>query len=365
MDKELDTELSRVERMVFGLLRASLNGRIMEEEVELFRGASREEWDECYRMAARHGVKAVAWDGVMMLPEDLRGYDDLRIVWGLDVEGYEDVYRRYCEVASELTELYRQQGIGTVVLKGVGFSTYYPTPSHREGGDIDIYTYSLDRSAMSDAEANELADEVMRRMGIVVDVEHCEKHSEFVYKDISIENHKRFLATEIIDDLERTDEYLHRVLAPEEVTLEGGYKVMVPSEAFNRLFMAYHASQHFADGLVIHHLYDWACTLRRCGGDILEGVMNEKIVGFVQALTELSNGLLGTKVPVMADRDLTKMVMEEMMHPKYPLEKRPRQRLSSFIFMTRRFVYKYRMRKRIHEISYWKVIWRAGRRMLR
>ncbi|MCS3155123.1 nucleotidyltransferase family protein [Phocaeicola dorei] len=48
-------------------------------------------------------------------------------------------------------------------MKGVGLSTYYPIPSHREGGDIDIFTYSADHSRKSDAEANLLADLVNGR----------------------------------------------------------------------------------------------------------------------------------------------------------------------------------------------------------
>lgn len=81
-------------------------------------------------------------------------------------------------------------------MKGVGLSTYYPIPSHREGGDIDIFTYSADHSRKSDAEANRLADRLMEEKGIEVDLEHSEKHSMFYYKGIPIENHKTFINSE-------------------------------------------------------------------------------------------------------------------------------------------------------------------------
>ena len=74
----------------------------------------------------------------------------------------------------------------SVQLKGVGFANNYPIPSHREGGDIDIFTYSADSSGLSDREANSLADKLMRGRGIEVDFSHSQKHSMFYYKGIPI-----------------------------------------------------------------------------------------------------------------------------------------------------------------------------------
>lgn len=64
----------------------------------------------------------------------------------------------------------------------MGLSTYYPIPSHREGGDIDIFTYSADHSRKSDAEANRLADRLMEEKGIEVDFEHSESIVCFTIK---------------------------------------------------------------------------------------------------------------------------------------------------------------------------------------
>ena len=80
-------------------------------------------------------------------------------------------------------------------MKGVGLSTYYPIPSHREGGDIDIYTFSADKNRMTDEQANRLADELMERQGIPIEM-HSYKHSNFYYKGIPVENHKVFLNVE-------------------------------------------------------------------------------------------------------------------------------------------------------------------------
>lgn len=85
------------------------------------------------------------------------------------VERCEKRYRYYCRVISDLSTFYATHGITAVQLKGVGFANNYPIPSHREGGDIDIFTYSSDSSGLSDREANSLADKLMRGWGIEVD----------------------------------------------------------------------------------------------------------------------------------------------------------------------------------------------------
>lgn len=67
-------------------------------------------------------------------------------------------------------------------IKGVGFANNYPIPSHREGGDIDIFTYSADSSGLSDREANSLADKLMRGRGIEVDFSHSQSTVCFIIK---------------------------------------------------------------------------------------------------------------------------------------------------------------------------------------
>lgn len=96
----------------------------------------------------------------------------------------------------------------------MGLSTYYPIPSHREGGDIDIFTYSADHSRKSDAEANRLADRLMEEKGIEVDFEHSEKHSMFYYKGIPIENHKTFINSETYRIAVKMDKLLQNCYNP-------------------------------------------------------------------------------------------------------------------------------------------------------
>ena len=130
------------EQMLFALLRASLHQR--EVETAFFHQVSPRDWKECYLLAARQGVMALAWDGLLKLPAELMPPKALKLTWGLAVEAYEKKYERYCRTVDELLSFYQTHGIAAVQLKGVGLSACYPVPCHREGGDIDIYTYSAD-----------------------------------------------------------------------------------------------------------------------------------------------------------------------------------------------------------------------------
>ena len=217
--------MKKSEQMLFALLRSSLH----EQEVEqvFFHEATDNDWKQCYQTAISQGVMALAWDGVMRLPQELHPAKNLKLAWAMAVERYETKYLRYCKTVNELSAFYAQHGITTVQLKGVGFSTYYPVPSHREGGDIDIYTYSSDKNKMSDADANALADTLMQEQGIEVEM-HSYKHSNFYYKGVPIENHKSFLNVKDIKEAVLANELLNRYLNPREVSLAEG-RVLIPS----------------------------------------------------------------------------------------------------------------------------------------
>lgn len=130
-------KLERSEEMLLALLRAALHQR--ELEMAYFQQATEEDWVQCYRLAVRQGVSALAWEGIERLPMAYTPPLDVKVSWALLEKKQVATYRKHCRAVDELTQLYAQHGITMVVLKGVGLSRLYPVPAHREGGDIDIY----------------------------------------------------------------------------------------------------------------------------------------------------------------------------------------------------------------------------------
>ena len=259
-------KLYKHEEMLFALLRSSLTQNAA--DVSVFEGATPEEWRKCYLLAEQQGVKALAWDGVVTLPSEKRPSKQLYLNWALAVEKYEKQYEHYCRTIAKLTDFFAQHGILTMQMKGVGFSTYYPHPEHREGGDIDIYTRSADTSVMSDEEANALADRLIQEQGIEVE-RTTPKHSIFYYDGIPVENHKCYLNTYCMEKAISVEKVLKTLDKPErESLLNGECSIYVPSNAFNSIFISYHTMQHVSEGLSLHQICDWACLLNKHGIDI-------------------------------------------------------------------------------------------------
>ena len=351
--------LNTSERMLFALLRASLHQK--EAEQAFFQQVTEEDWKKCYRLAARQGVMALAWDGVITLPSDLQPPRALKLAWGMAVQDYEAKYARYCRTIQELSTFYAEQGIVTVQMKGVGLSGYYPVSAHREGGDIDIYTFSSDISKMTDAEANRLADELMIRQGIEVEM-HSYKHSNFYYKGIPIENHKSFLNVEDYPVAVQVDALLQKVLDPQSTELlDGECRILTPSPAFNTLFLAFHASQHYGSGIALHHLCDWAMLVKHYGLQLPAELTDKRFLEAIAAFTQLCNRYLGTEVEVNGGNELADEVLEEILHSRfsYKADIRMKSKLSVLLYKTRRFLHQSRISNRILYKPLWKRAWKS------
>lgn len=297
------------EKMLLALLRSALHGTT--PEAGLFDSASPEDWRLCARLAARQGVLAVAWDAVAMLPAALQPPSSLKISWALAVEKYEKEYERYCNMALELSEICERRGIRPVLLKGVGFSLCYPVPSHREGGDIDFYALSAEDGSC----AGEAADALMEEIGVEVDREHSFKHSNFYYKGIPFENHKYLLDVALHPVARKMEPLLESLLDARKVELLPERYIYVPSPEFNTIFIAYHAVQHCEAGIALHHLFDWACLLKKYGLHIPAEVTDRYFIKGLNALTLLCNELLGTEVSVKREEKLAQQLIEEILHP--------------------------------------------------
>lgn len=341
--------LHKRERMLLALLRASLHE--WETETALFLNSTDEEWKQCLRLAVSQGVMALAWDGVMKLPAKLQPPLSVKLTWASAVERYEKKYLHYCRTADELTRFYAQHGISVMQMKGVGLSAIYPIPSHREGGDIDIYTYSTDKSRMSDKEANQLADSLIQQESINVDTEHSLKHSIFYYKSIPVENHKAFLDVESCRAAVQAEKVLKECMNPQLTALEGG-QVLTPSPLFNILFVAFHAAQHYGGGLVLHHLCDWACLLKSYGLRMPAGVTDRRFLRFVSALTLLSNRLLGTDIQIAdATEGLAQKILKEMLRPRYGTVVPVKDRFGIIVYKAKRLAHFTALKREVLGVS--------------
>lgn len=341
------------EEMLFALLRASLHGK--EAEASFFAEATKTDWDECFSLAKRQGVMALAWDGIQKLSSRLHPYEDLKIKWAIKVEIQEKKYLHYCKVAHEITQFYSSHNISTLHLKGVGLSTLYPKPSHREGGDIDIYTYSANKD-MSDVEANTLADTLMMQQGMDMDLKKTPKHSLFYYKGIPIENHKTFVNVHSYKIAKQAERLLRELMNPQPAALCTG-EIQIPSAEFDTLFVFFHAAQHFGSGLSIHHLCDWAIILKHYGLNLPKELTDKRLLKAATAFTNLCNRLLGTSVDIKEEKEFADKVLEEILHPKYYKQPLPKSKTKVLTYKIKRFIYGQKIKRSIFNHSPWKSLY--------
>ena len=305
--------LDTPKRMLLALINASLNNK--KPDTFNFSTPSPEDWSKCCSLAIEQGVMALAWDGILKLPKEQMPPQELKIAWALAVEKYERKYEYYCQIASDLSDFYLQHGIVMVQLKGVGLSTYYNKPSHREGGDIDIICFSANQDKLSDEEARPLADKLMEEQGIEVEYTHSEKHSNFYYKGIPIENHYTLLDVKTHHLIRSAEALLRACMTPRAVEILDGKYINIPSPEFNTLFVVIHAAQHYGHGLALHHLYDWACIIQKYGVQFPTGFNNRHFLQGVNALNYICNTYLGTCVPINGIPKLSNKILQEIFAP--------------------------------------------------
>lgn len=339
------------ERMLFALLSAALSSKTPDEA--LFLSATADDWRRCCRLATRNGVLIIAWDAAKLLPAVLQPPMAVKVSWALAVEKYEKKYMSYCNAVCELSDLYEANGIRMVQMKGVGLSTCYPVPSHREGGDIDIYTYSADVAARSDDEANALANKLMQERGIEVDYGHSSKHTIFYYNGIPVENHRTFVDAGDYEIGPMVEEMLKRLLSPQRVELLPGRYIYAPSPQFNTLFLAFHAAQHYGAGLALHHLCDWACHINKHGLHLPAELNDVHFVNGVKAFTHLCNNYLGSSIPVEGGEKLADGIMEDIIHP-FSEMKRPSTFCGIVKYKLKEYSYIYPVRNYILHTPLWR-----------
>lgn len=215
-------------------------------------------WQSVYALARKQGVLAIAFDGLVKLFEQNQEFaksfpQALKLQWinaAFNIESRYDYSKNIC---SELVEKWAEQGISTLCLKGLAFSTYYPVPNHRECGDFDCYLY--DDYSKGNAIAKELGAKVE---------DDWYKHSEIIYRKVMIENHRYIVAVRNSKKIQKMHTLLDDIARNEVRKTIFDTKIEMPSAMFNALFLNHHSLTHFlSEGIRLRHILDWALFLQK------------------------------------------------------------------------------------------------------
>ena len=328
-------------QMLLSLVRNALNTN-EPLDMQPFEKATYSDWKNMLALSQEASLSGVAMEAAHKLPKDAMPKDIALKMIKIQKES-EVRHAAQEKILGELSETLSKKGIETIQMKGIGFSMNYPNPSHRFGGDIDIFTRLKGQETKEISNAYEIVEQFMKDKGLVVDDHNGSKkakHSEFDIDGVRIENHRYFINKERMECARPLDEYLHKCIKPRTQILPNGTKILVPSKEFNSVFMAHHAYQHYIfSGLDLHHLTDWAVHLQKDGLQIPEAVKGTKFEEFTYALTNLSNKYLGTKVEVPENKQLEEKIFNKMLKAgEFQWVPEESNALQTIIFKIKRFM---------------------------
>jgi hypothetical protein len=224
-------------------------------------GLSAGEWEAVYRMSARQGVLALAWDAVQRSEAyaNAKGSSlsiprGLRLQWALGAEAVEARFEKQKKAAQELVKLFAPHGIKVLIFKGLALGHYYPVPSRRECGDVDIYLF----------DGFEAGNDLAAQSGAPVEYE-TEKHSSFHWAGVPVENHKTLLGSGRVDDI--VSRHLEPYLRAEDYA--AGELNCLSAEG-HLIFCLRHNALHFGtvEGIRLRHIVDWGLFLAAEGSGV-------------------------------------------------------------------------------------------------
>ena len=256
----------------------------------------------------------------------------LKLRWVANVVRGNERWAHYKQVVRDLSNLLSERGLSPVIMKGSTISALYPVPWHREGGDIDIYLFG------EGGRANELAS------SLGIKVHHpTAKHSAFVFRGVTVENHRSFFDTGSLFRREgalykKMERMLTGMITPEscpEIDL-GSARGLPPGAA--ALFLVGHTFRHFC-GVDINarHLCDWVVFFDKHKKEIDSKVLKHQIEElhlekFVTAINSFCRAHLGFEPALFAGDD-------------DPASRKRERRSERFIL---RMITRYRLVPRVH-----------------
>ena len=242
--------MNRVVDIVCSSIRSEVFGG--ELPTQKFADLSAEQWRGVFGLAAQQGVLAIVYDVVVKLPAELQPPRNLKLQWALSVDAIENRYEMQRKTSSLLANLFAENDLQTVVMKGLAMGTYYPNPAHRECGDLDCWL----------GDGYELGNQLCEQLGAKVSREYY-KDATIRYRGLLVENHRFFLPIRGSRKMKSLERHLREVALRGEVSFVPDTKLIVPSADFNALFLTMHGLNHFlSEGVKLRHILDWALLLK-------------------------------------------------------------------------------------------------------
>ncbi len=207
-----------------------------------------ETWQQVYDLSEQYGVAALVGEGIKHLPAEQRPPKIVLLQWLGQAMWQEKQSASQRQLVEELRQLWKQNAVMCIELKGMSVGRLYWKPELRYSCDFDCF--------LSDYEKG---NAVIESAGVKVNRDFY-KNSSFTWKSLYVENHQFCTPVRGNNAMKRLERKLRELL-------EGCQEY--PSADFNALFLMEHAWAHFfEEALTLKQLCDWAVFRKACGSDV-------------------------------------------------------------------------------------------------
>lgn len=251
-----------LEKLFFELIRVAIGNVVC-----LSHTPSEAEWYELYAMAKKQSLVAICFAGVQRLQGQQQcPPEPLYLQWMGSAAVLMLNYDSMVSMRQRLHEMFVQNGVGCLLLKGLALSEYYKEPELRSFGDMDIYSPS----------DYDKIDEWLMPISKDFSIEYY-RHSQCRIDGVTIENHRFMTDVRGQKRWHKLESYLH-CLAVAKIGDSTG--LIYPDVTFTVLFFVYHALGHFLyEKLSLKFMVDW-CMILQNRGAMLDRLLDERLNEF-------------------------------------------------------------------------------------
>lgn len=226
-------------------------------------------WEGLFQFAKKQSLVGVIWDNIQD-SMDLYGGIPKQILkqWVTMVGKIEERNKLTDEVAMRTSERFAKDRFDSIILKGQGLCHYYPTPLHRQPGDVDIWIWPEDTNYTLTQRQDTIVSYIRN---IKPDARICYHHIEFKkIQDTEVEVHftpswmytprkNKILQEYFQEVINRQSSAFHKV----QVQAAWNNQLPIPTDDFNLIFILIHIFRHvFDEGIGLRQMMDYDMVLR-------------------------------------------------------------------------------------------------------
>lgn len=243
------------------LLGELINSSLVGKPLMCF-GVTEQDWQWCFDLALQQQVLAMTFPAMSALPKEQRPGFTLWSKWMAYAHRVAEQSAHKRQVVEKVGEWLAEEGLATMIIKGLSLSVLYPKPDLREFCDVDIYSGT-------DYEA---VNACFRKCGIEVGKPDGH-HARLVVDCVAVEHHHSFGNSRVRQrGAYSIEEVLQRLAIsdPRPTALSG---ICFPCPVLTALYTGWHAYKHFMhEKIELRHVIDWALALRQLTADEVEEV---------------------------------------------------------------------------------------------